>query len=187
MSRSYSFEVLEAGRLDESVREEIVRLCNEAYGEDVSHLFAAYTADTHVLARVGDTLVGHGMIVTRWLQAGDGPPLRTAYVELVATAENHRNRGIGAGIMERLAERAALDGYDLAALCPAETGLYGHLGWEYWQGPLFIRPDKERTTDTTALISTQEERVMVLRLPRTPPLDLNLPLSAEWRDGGELW
>ena len=187
MSRSFSLEVLEAGRLDESDREEIVRLCNEAYGEDVSHLFAAYTADAHALARVSHALVGHGMIVTRWLQAGDGSLLRTAYVELVATAVGYRNRGIGAGMMGLLAERAALDGYDLAALCPADTGLYGHLGWKYWQGPLFIRPEKEPTTDTAALISTPEERVMILRLPGTLPLDLNQPLSAEWRDGGELW
>ena len=137
-------------------RGKIVRLCNEAYGEDVSHLFVAYTADTHVLARVGHTLVGHGMIVTRWLQVGDGPLLRTAYVELVATAANYRNRGIGAGIMGLVADGAAQDGYDLAALCPADTGLYGHLGWEYWQGPLFIRPDKEPTKDTELLIPTPE-------------------------------
>ena len=187
MSRSYNFEVLEAGRLDESVREEIIRLCNEAYREDVSRLIAAYTADIHLLARVGRALVGHGMIVTRWLKAGDGPLLRTAYIELVATAENYRNRGIGAGMMGLLAERAAMDGYDLAALCPAETGLYGHLGWEYWQGPLFIRPEEEPTTGTATLTPTPAERVMILRLPWTPPLDLNQPLSAEWRDGGELW
>ncbi len=187
MSHPYQLQVIEAGRLGEADRAEIVRLCNEAYGEDVSHLFDTYTADTHVLARSGRALAGHGMIVTRWLQAGDGPLLRTAYVELVATSQGYRNRGIGAGIMVRLAEKAAEDGYDLAALCPADTGLYGHLGWEYWQGPLFIRPEKEPTTDTELLIPTPEERVMILRLPGTLPLDLNQPLSAEWRDGGELW
>jgi aminoglycoside 2'-N-acetyltransferase I len=31
-----------------------------------------------------------------------------------------------------------------------------------------------------------EEQVMILRLPKTPPLDPNAPLSAEWREG-ELW
>ena len=187
MTNPYNLQVIEAGLLNEADREEIVRLCNEAYGEDVSRLFAAYTADIHALARVGRALVGHGMIVTRWLQAGDGPLLRTAYVELVATAEGYRNLGIGAGIMGLLAERADVNGYDLAALCPADTGLYGHLAWEYWQGPLFIRPEKKPTTDRAALISTPEERVMILRLPGTPPLDLTESLSAEWRDGGELW
>jgi GNAT superfamily N-acetyltransferase len=187
MPYSYSLEVLEGSRLLERDRAGIVRLCNEAYGEDVSHLFAAYTAEVHGLARVGNALVGYGMIVTRWLQAGDGPLLRTAYVELVATAANHRKRGIGSGIVSLLAERAARDGYDLAALCPADTGLYGYLGWEYWQGPLFIRPGKSPATNPAELIATPEERVMILRLPGTPTLELSRPLSAEWRAGGELW
>ena len=187
MTEDYSLEVVEASRLDEAGKEEIVRLCNQAYGENVSHLFAAYIADFHALARAGLALVGHGMIVTRWLQVGDGPLLRTAYVELVATAEGFRNRGIGARIMARLAKRAAREGYDLAALCPAETGLYGHLGWEYWQGPLFIRPEKREAMVPATLIPTPEERVMILRLPGTPPLDVTQSLSAEWRAGGELW
>lgn len=187
MTQPYRLQVIEAIGLVEADRLEIVRLCNAAYGEDVSHLFAAYSADTHALAWVGDALAGHGMIVTRWLQAGGGPLLRTAYVELVATAAGYRKWGIGAGIMRLLAERAAKDGYDLAALCPADTGLYGHLGWEYWQGPLFVRPGKEPATDSTTLIPTPEERVMILRLPETPPLALTESLSAEWRAGGELW
>ena len=187
MTQPYQLQIIEARLLGEVDRAEIVRLCNEAYWEDVSHLFAAYTADFHVLARVGGVLAGHGMIVTRWLQAGDGPLLRTAYVELVATAADYRRRGIGAGMMRLLAERAAVDGYDLAALCPADTGLYEHLGWEYWQGPLFIRPVEGQALDSPALIPTPEERVMILRLPKPPPLDLSLPLSAEWRAGGELW
>ena len=180
-------QVIEAHGLGEADRAEIVRMCNAAYEEDVAHLFSAYTADFHVLARYGPTLAGHGMIVTRWLQVGCGPLLRTAYVELVATLEDHRNRGVGAGIMRMLAEKATRDEYDLAALCPADTGLYGHLGWEYWPGPLFIRQGPEPPTHSTALIATPEERVMILRLPRTPPLDMTLSLSAEWRAGGELW
>ncbi len=187
MSLDYSFEVVEACRLGVAGRMEILRMCNEAYGEDVSHLFDAYNADMHVLARVGNAVVGHGMIVSRWLQAGDGPLLRTAYVELVATAEDYRKRGIGAGMMGILAGRAALGGYELAALCPADTALYRHLGWEYWQGPLFIRRETSLITDPATLMPTPEERVMILRLPGTPELDLTLPLSAEWRAGGELW
>ncbi len=187
MLHHYQLQVIEANRLDETGRAEIVRMCNEAYGEDISHLFSAYAADLHVLVRYGPTLTGHGMIVTRWLQVGRGPLLRTAYVELVATLADHRNRGIGAGVMRKLAEQAALDEYDLAALCPADTGLYGHLGWEYWAGPLFIRQGPEPPAHSTALVPTPEERVMILRLPRTPPLDLTQSLSAEWRPGGELW
>ena len=193
MTLPYELQAIESRRLDRPGKADVVLLCNAAYGEDVSHLFAAYKADFHVLARTAQCqvghgmLVGHGMIVTRWLQPGDGPLLRTAYVELMATAADYRNRGIGAAMMRTLVELAAGEGYDLAALCPADTGLYRHLGWEYWQGPLFIRPGKGPTLDSAKLIPMPDERVMIHRLPGTPPLDLSQPLSAEWRPGGELW
>jgi len=187
MRHQYQLQAIEASRLGEADRAEIVRMCNEAYEEDISHLFSAYDADLHVLARCGPALAGHGMIVTRWLQVGCGPLLRTAYVELVATLAGHRSRGIGAGIMRKLAEQATLDEYDLAALCPADTGIYGHLGWEYWQGPRGRRQGPEPPTHLTEWVLTPEERVMILRLPRTPPLDMTQSLSAEWRAGGELW
>ena len=103
--------------------------------------------------------------------------LRTAYVELVATAEDYRKQGIGGGITRKLAEKAAGEGYNPAALCPADAGLYGHLGWEYWPGPLSIRMVKEPAIGSTALIPSPEERVMIPRLPRTPPRDLTKPLS----------
>ena len=73
----------------------------------------------------------------------------------------------------------AVQDYDLAALCPAEEGLYLRLGWQCWQGPLYIR-------SVAGPVPTPEETVMILRLPRTPALDLSAPLSAEWRDG-EIW
>jgi aminoglycoside 2'-N-acetyltransferase I len=51
---------------------------------------------------------------------------------------------------------------------------------ELWRGPLFIRTGAR-------LDPTPEESVMILRLERTPAdLDLDEPLSAEWRTA-ELW
>ena len=186
-----TLQVISASDLAPELRASILALCHRAYGEDLAHLFDAYTADAHVVARRGDTPVSHAMTVTRWLQAGNGPLLRTAYVELVATAPEFQGRGLATAVMERLGRAIAADGYALGGLCPADTRLYGRLGWEYWQGPLFIRPpvppEPEQEPPPSALIPTPEERVMILRLPHTPPLDLTLPLSAEWRDGGELW
>jgi hypothetical protein len=37
-----------------------------------------------------------------------------------------------------------------------------------------------------AEVDTPDERVMILSLPQTPSLDLDLPLSVEWREG-EVW
>ncbi len=162
-------------------------MCNRAYGENLAPFFAVYVADFHVLAYLGRRLVGHAMVVARWLQPGKAGRLRTAYVEIVATEPEFQGRGIGAAVMQRTAMTAAGMGYDVAALCPADTNLYRYLGWEYWRGPLFIRAPEEPGTEPGTLIATPEERVMILRLPNTPPLDLTEPLSAEWRAGGELW
>jgi aminoglycoside 2'-N-acetyltransferase I len=96
---------------------------------------------------------------------------------MVATEPHLQRRRLATAVMRRLA--GAIASYDLGALCPAEPELYARLGWEFWRGPLFIRLEQ-------GLVSTPEERVMVLRLPNTPPLDLDTDLSAEWRDG-ELW
>ena len=76
--------------------------------------------------------------------------------------------------MLRLA--AEVDDFDLAALWPDHPEFYARMGWESWRGPLFIRTDSGQ-------IAPPEDRVMVLRLLKTPSLDLDAPLSAEWRKG----
>jgi hypothetical protein len=47
-------------------------------------------------------LVNHAFSVTRWLQCGTLPPLRTAYVEAVATVDAYRRRGSAAAVMRKL-------------------------------------------------------------------------------------
>ncbi len=183
-------ESVSASRIPLETLAHIHELCDEAYGEDLAHLFAAYSADIHVTACLEGRLVGHAMVVTRWLSVGQDGPMRTAYVEMVATAPDCRNRGIATAVMKRLAKEVAKRGYELAALCPADTQLYGRLGWEYWRGPLYIRQTVKQDGEVygKVLIPTPEERVMILRLPATPAsIDLDEPLSAEWRPGGELW
>ena len=158
-------------------RAEVVSLCSRAYEEDFGALAGAFAGATHVLAYEEGRLVSHALWVTRWLQPGEWPLLRTAYVEAVATDPDCRGRGFASAVMRRL--QSGITGYDLAALSPAEHGLYHKLGWEPWRGPLAIRRGDE-------LLETPGEEVMVLRLPRTPELDLDAPLTAEWREG-ELW
>ena len=110
--------------------------------------------------------------------------MRTAYVEGVATEEAYRNRGFATAIMKRVAKE--IQDFDLAGLSPFSVTYYERLGWELWRGPLFIR------TDDGLLPSPEDEEVMILRLPsdvirpHIPDLDLDAPLSAEWREG-ELW
>ncbi len=79
--------------------------------------------------------------------------------------------------MRRL--QAEIAPYPLGALSPAVEPWYVKLGWERWQGPLWIDKDG-------AVSETPNETVLVYRTPRTGSLDLSQPLTAEWRPF-ELW
>lgn len=180
MDEHLTLDVLRADQLTSEQLAEIHALCKRAYAVydvDLEHLFQTLSDATHVIGWWGSSIVSHAMWVTRWLQPGNQPPLRTAYVEMVATEPEFQGRGFATALMRRLA--SAITDFDVGGLCPAQPTLYTKLGWVFWQGPLFIR-----TQD--GLISTPEESIMILRLPKTPPLDLTLSLSAEWREG-ELW
>ena len=157
----------------------ILDLCSGAYGMDFRPYLETFNDATHVLGRYKGQPVSHALWVTRWLQYPGMPPWRTAYVEAVATDEKYRNRGFATQVMKRIAEE--IKDYDIGGLCTgASVNLYSRLGWQLWRGPLFIR-----TAD--GMTATPEEKgVMVLILPKTPQIDLNAPLSAEWREG-ELW
>lgn len=171
--------VMPGAQLAPQARQATIDLCTRAFEEDFTGLMATFQASVHVLGWLGDQLVSHALWVTRWLQVGDHPPLRTAYVEAVATDPSYRNRGYATQAMQRLA--AEIQDFELAALSPFSLAWYARLGWEQWQGQLFVRT-------AAGLLRTPEEEgnVMILRLPQTPPLNLTRPLSAEWREG-ELW
>jgi aminoglycoside 2'-N-acetyltransferase I len=128
---------------------------------------------------VDGAIVSHALWVTRWLQVNDGPLIRTAYVEAVATAPAHQRRGYASAVLQALVDE--LHHFELAALCAADDAqcLYRRLGWELWRGPLFIRQANDR-------VETPGETVMIRRLPKSPSLDLDGSLSAEWRLG-EIW
>ena len=164
---------LRTRELDEATREAVVRLCIDAHQEeDFRNLFSYLPPDgLHVLAAVGEELVGHAVVTTRWLQPVEGPLLRTAYVDAVATSPAHQRQGIGSMVMTQLA--SAIRDYDVACLETDRVSFYERLGWEEWRGPLAGRSDQ-------GLIPTPDQTgVMVLRLPRTPTLDPDTLLTIE--------
>ena len=177
MTNQLHIEVASAESLSPATYAAIISLCNEAYEEELSSLFATFISPTHVMAYLGDALVSHAMWVTRWLQPGTLPLLRTAYVEMVATAPAYQRQGFGTAVMQRLA--AEIQDFDLGGLATGSPGFYARLGWEPWRGPLFIRSD-------TGVLPVPDNSMMFLHLPKTPVLDVTAPLSAEWR-AGELW
>jgi aminoglycoside 2'-N-acetyltransferase I len=163
--------------MNASVAAEVRRLCDAAYATDTRPFFDSLGPGGHLLGRHGDVLVAHLMWVTRWLQPDGRGALRTAYVEMVATAPAKQRKGYASALLR--AFPPLVQDYELAALCPATESLYARQGWRLWHGPLAARRDG-------GVIPTPEERAMILALPKTPPLDLTVALSVEWRPG-EVW
>ena len=177
MADELSINVIKKGNISENEYTEILDLCTRAYGVDLQPVLETLNDGTHVLGRYRGQLVTHALWVTRWIQYPGLPPWRTAYVEAVATDEQYRNRGFATLVMKKLAEEI-LD-YDVGGLSTGSYDFYSRLGWKLWRGPLSVRKADE-------LIPTPDDTVMVLFLPKTPEIDINNPLSIEWRDG-ELW
>jgi GNAT superfamily N-acetyltransferase len=163
--------------LPSALRRKILSLCAAAYDEDLSPYFEWIGPGVHLCACQDDALVSHLMIVERALQPGSVTPLRTGYVELVATHPAWQGQGLATGLLR--AAEPQLDRFDLAALSPSSASFYERLGWEPWRGPLFVRRDG-------TLQATPDEEVMIRRTITTPELDLDAPLSVEWREG-EIW
>ncbi len=164
---------LRTSELDEASRAAVVRLCIDAHQEeDFRNLFSYLPPDgLHVLAELGDELVGHAVVTTRWLQPLDLPLLRTAYVDAVATSPAHQRQGVGSAVMSHLA--SAVVDFDVACLETERVSFYARLGWEEWRGPLAGR-------SAEGLIPTPDQTgVMILRLPRTPELDPDTLLTIE--------
>jgi len=156
----------------------VIALCSEVFELDYAYYMNLCPDRVHVLGYVDGQLVAHALWLDRPLRIGDGPWLSSAYVEGVATHAAYRQRGYGAAVMRRL--QAEIGGYDLGALSPAVPEWYAKLGWEHWQGPLWIEQDGalEATPD--------DEMVLIYRTSRTPSLDLTASLTAPWRPF-ELW
>ncbi|HYO42972.1 MAG TPA: GNAT family N-acetyltransferase [Candidatus Limnocylindrales bacterium] len=143
--------------------------------DDIAHAMGG----VHWLAEEGGRIVGHASVVPRLLEA-DGVPLATGYVEAVATHPDWRHRGIASRLMEQ-ANAYVSETFELGALSTDLHLVYARVGWEHWRGPTFVRTDAGpvRTPD-------EDDGIMILRTPRTPPLAGTESLSCEWR-AGDAW
>ena len=154
-------------------RSSVIDVCIAAHdNEDFRDLFTHIpSGGRHFLAYRGPELVSHAVVTTRWLEPDGGRALRTAYVDAVSTLPMYQGRGYGSAVMDRLA--AQIGDYEIACLQTDRPEFYERLGWEVWRGSLAGRSEH-------GLIPTPEQRgVMVLRTPRTPPLDLEMQLTIE--------
>jgi aminoglycoside 2'-N-acetyltransferase I len=134
---------------------------------------------THFLLSVDGRTVCHASVVDRELHVA-GRPLRTGYVEAVATAPGDQRRGYGSAVMREVNEHISRS-CELGALGTGSQGFYERLGWRIWRGPTYVRAPggDQRTAD-------EDGYILVLATPTTPPLDLDAPISCDWREG-DVW
>jgi aminoglycoside 2'-N-acetyltransferase I len=170
--------------LDAATRAAIIDVCIKAHNQaDFQHLFTYIPAGgLHFLAyrtssNRAQELVSHAVVTTRWLQPEGHPLLKTAYIDAVATLPAYQGQGIGSALLRHLALGVA--DYDIGCLETDRATFYAQVGWEVWRGPLAGRRG-------TALLPTPEQKgIMILRLARTPPLDLDGALTIEY--DGRIW
>lgn len=134
---------------------------------------------THFLLEIDGAIAAHGSVVERELHVG-GVPLRTGYVEAVATDPARQGRGLGTRLMTDVNAHIRAE-FEVGALGTGSHHFYERLGWMTWQGPSSVRTAHglERTPD-------EDGYILVLATPASPALDLHAPISCEWRPG-DVW
>ena len=143
--------------------------------DDIAHAMGG----VHWLAEVRGRIVGHASVVPRVLEAG-GVAMTTGYVEAVATHPDWQRRGIASRLVT-LANEHIAGTFELGALSTDLHTVYERVGWERWRGPTYVRTD-----DGPVRTEDEDDGIMILRTPRTPPLTGTEVLSCEWR-AGDAW
>lgn len=168
--------------LTEDERTTIRTLLDAAFDGDFDDTDWEHTlGGLHVLATESDQLVAHVAVVARRLLHRERA-IRTGYVEGLAVRADRRRHGLAGRVMAE-AERVITRAYDLGALSDGTgiPGFYARRGWSTWAGPTYtLGPDGPlRTVD-------DDGGVLVLTTPTSPPLDLDGPLTCDWRPG-DVW
>jgi aminoglycoside 2'-N-acetyltransferase I len=133
----------------------------------------------HFVLDLDGEIVAHAAVVVRALHVG-GLPLRTGFVEAVATAPSRQGIGLATRVMREVGSYIS-ERFELGALGTGSHHFYERLGWLTWAGPSSVRtPDGERRTPD------DDGYIMVLRTPSSPALDLTSTISCEWRPG-DVW
>jgi aminoglycoside 2'-N-acetyltransferase I len=157
-----------------------------AFGDDEDERFrdedwAHAVGGRHVILGIDGAIVGHASVVERELHVA-GRPIRTGYVEAVAIEPGRQGLGLGSTLMERVNTHVR-EHFELGALGTGRHSFYARLGWQTWRGPSSVR------TATGELRTPDEDGyILVLETPSTPiqPLDLDAPISCDWRPG-DVW
>jgi aminoglycoside 2'-N-acetyltransferase I len=166
-------------RLSERDEAMLWELCRQGWADFSKLEWDHMVPGLHVLLEEEGAIASHAAVVERALHVGDRP-VRTGFVENVVTRTDRRGRGYATSVMRAVDEHVAAT-YELGALDTGVHGFYERLGWERWRGPTFVR-----TAEGPRRTPEEDDAVMVLRTPATPPIDVTEPISCDWRPG-EVW
>ncbi len=133
----------------------------------------------HFVAKDERGILAHASVVPRELHVEERP-LRTGYVEAMATRPELQGRGIGTEVLRAVNDHI-VDAYELGALDTGSDWFYRRLGWLRWRGPTFVR-----TADGVLRTEDEDGNIMVLPPPASGPLDVEAAISCEWRPG-DVW
>jgi aminoglycoside 2'-N-acetyltransferase I len=133
----------------------------------------------HFVLELDGEVLAHASVVERELRVG-GRPLRTGYVEAVATDPDRQGRGLGTRVMREV-NSYIKERFELGALGTGSHHFYERLGWLTWRGPTSVRTD-----DGTRRTPDEDGYILVLPTTSSPPLDLQAPISCPWRPG-DVW
>jgi aminoglycoside 2'-N-acetyltransferase I len=159
-------------------------LLEAAFGPDEEERFTEddwqhAVGGVHFVLDLDGEIVAHASVVERELHV-DGRPLRTGYVEAVATAPRRQGKGYGSLVMADVAAYIE-ERFELGALGTGSQHFYERLGWRTWRGPSFVRTaiGPQRTPD-------DDGSILVLATPSSPALDVTASISCEFR-AGDVW
>jgi RimJ/RimL family protein N-acetyltransferase/predicted N-acetyltransferase YhbS len=168
-----------AGREVERIRVVLAAAFGEGDEAFTDDDWAHAVGGRHFVLEVAGEIVCHAAVVERELHV-DGRPVRTGYVEAVATMPGQEGRGHGS-LLVGAVSGFVRERYELGALGTGRRHFYERLGWRTWLGPSFVRsPD--------GLVPTPDDDgyIMVLETPTSPALDITATISSDWRPG-DVW
>lgn len=173
-------EAFDTGEATAALLDELHGMCVRAFEgdfdpEDWDHALGG----RHFVAYRDEQPVAHAAVVPRILEA-DGRPLRTGYVEGVATEPELQGQGFGALVMAE-ATWWIPENFEFGALGTGAYAFYERLGWERWRGTTYVR-------DGGAVRRTPEDDdgMMVFRFGPSIDVDLGGTLLCEARSG-DVW
>ena len=152
-------------------------LVDGAFGARFSeHDWEHALGGTHVLLEADGVPLSHASVVPRTLWVGERV-MRAGYVEAVATQAVCRLAGYATRVMTEINALIATT-YDLGALSTGVGGFYSRIGWEKWLGPTYAD-----TADGRVRTPEEDDGIYVMRTKHTSDLDLDLPLTCDYRLG----